>query len=98
MPLKKRAASVARPLRPDKRAIQERLQSAEERDVAITEPPKEDSSGTVSVDVGAISSTISAVLNQAIKTAILPENLASFIGAGNQQNQPAPMPRCPWTC
>ena len=78
MPLKKSAAPkkraaqhvpapVRRPLRPNKRARRGRLQPDEERDVTIAEPPKEDSSGTVLVNVGAISSTISAVVTQAIK-------------------------------
>ena len=56
---------------------------------AIAQPiEKEDSSGTVLVNVGAISSTISAVVTQAIKTACSPENLASLIDAGNQQEAP----------
>ena len=90
---KKRAAQhvpapVRRPLRPNKRARRGRLQPDEERDVTIAEPPKEDSSSTVLVNVGAIPSTISAVVTQAIKTAFSPENLASLIGAGNQQEAP----------
>ena len=95
MPPKKCAAPVARPLRPNKRARRGRLQPAEEREVVTTAPPKDNSSGTVSVAVGAISSTISAVLSQAIKTAFSPANLASLIGAGNQENQPAPTPDAP---
>ena len=43
--------------------------------------------GTVSVDVGAITSTISSVLSQAIKSAFAPENLASIISGQPQQKQ-----------
>lgn len=56
------------------------------------EPEREDphqapiAEGTVSVDVGAIMSTISAVL-QAIKSAIASENLATIIGTNTQQKQ-----------
>ena len=95
MPPKKHAAPVARPLQPNERARRGRLQPAEEREVVTTAPPKDNTSGTVSVDVGAISSTISAVLSQAIKTAFSTANLASLIGAGNQENQPAPTPDAP---
>ena len=98
MPPKKRAsvpAALSVP-RPNKRARRGRLRPDERAtDAPIdtqtiqTEKEKEDSrpvQGTVSVDVGAISSTLSAVLSQAIKSAFAPENLASIIG-GNAQNQ-----------
>ena len=39
------------------------------------------------MDVGAITSTISPVLSQAIKSAFAPENLASIIGGNAQQKQ-----------
>ena len=57
------------------------------------EPNREDArqaseaQGTVSVDFGAITSTISAILSQAMKSAFAPENLASIIGGNAQQKQ-----------
>lgn len=51
--------------------------------------------GTVSVDVGAISSTISAVLSQVIKSAFTPENLTSIIGGNTRQKQQVVMQDVP---
>ena len=100
MPPRKRAPTQRPPpaampgVRPNKRARRGRLRPD---DVPIVNPTIEqnrevprqasEAQGTVSVDVGAITSTISAVLSQAIKSAFAPENLASIIGGNAQQKQ-----------
>ena len=45
----------------------------------IASNPSSSSQGTVSVDVEAISSTISAIITPALKTAFSPQNLASLL-------------------
>ena len=81
-------------IRPNKRARRGRLRPDEVPIVTpAIEPVSEDhrqapeALGTVSVDVGAITSTISSVLSQAIKSAFAPENLASIISGQPQQKQ-----------
>ena len=107
MPPKKRSArqapapALTPAIRPNKRARRARLRP-EDHDARITspEPPiaaeELPAQGSVSVDVGVITSTISAVISQAIRTAFSPENLASIIGTNAQPQQPAvaqPAPR-----
>lgn len=97
MPPRKRPAAKApksKAIRPNKRANRARVQpevpvvpagldtSNERAPTDETRP----SQGTVSVDVGAITSTISAVISQAIKTAFSADNLATILGTNaNQQ-------------
>ena len=73
-------------IHPNKRARRGRLRPDDVPIVTPTiEPESEDSRrapealGTVSVDVGAITATVSSVLSQAIKSAFAPENLASIL-------------------
>ena len=99
MPPRKRTAkeipAPAMPnIRPNKRARRGRLRPDDVPIVTPTiEPVSEDhrqgpeALGTVSVDVGAITSTISSVLSQAINSAFAPENLASIISGHAQQKQ-----------
>ena len=99
MPPRKRTAkeipAPAMPsIRPNKRARRGRLRPDDVPIVTRTiEPERADSRqapealGTVSVDVGAITATISSVLSQAIKLAFAPENLASIISGPAQQKQ-----------
>ncbi|KAJ7352849.1 hypothetical protein OS493_033391 [Desmophyllum pertusum] len=90
MPPRKRPAAKApksKAIRPNKRANRARVQpevpvvpagldtSNERAPTDETRP----SQGTVSVDVGAITSTISAVISQAIKTAFSADNLATIL-------------------
>ena len=89
MPPKKRSArqapapALTPAIRPNKRARRARLRP-EDHDARITspEPPiaaeELPAQGSVSVDVGAITSTISAVISEAIRTAFSPENLIGF--------------------
>ncbi|KAJ7383221.1 hypothetical protein OS493_030023 [Desmophyllum pertusum] len=97
MPPRKRPAAKApksKAIRPNKRANRARVQpevpvvpagldtSNERAPTDETRP----SQGTVSMDVGAITSTISAVISQAIKTAFSADNLATILGTNaNQQ-------------
>ena len=53
----------------------------------IASNPSSSSQGTVSVDVEAITSTISAITTPALKTAFLPQNLASLL----DNNSPTPV-------
>ena len=53
----------------------------------IASNPSSSSPGTVSVDVDAITATVSAVITQAVKTAFSPEKLASLLG----NNSPTPV-------
>ena len=53
----------------------------------IASNPSSSSPGTVSVDVDAITATISAVITQAVKTAFSPEKLASLL----DNNSPTPV-------
>ena len=82
-------------IRPNKRARRRRLRPD---DVPIVTPRNEpekaedhsqgpEALGTVSVDVGAITATISSVLSQAIKTAFASENLASILNGHDQRKQ-----------
>ena len=81
-------------IRPNKRARRRRLRPD---DVPIVNPtikhnregPRQasEAQGTVSVDIGAITSTISVVLSQAILSAFAPEYLASIIGGNAQHKQ-----------
>ena len=100
MPPRKRAAKqVSRPaampgIRLNKRARRGRLRPDDMPIVNPTiEPEMKDPrkapehQATVSVDVGAITSTISAVLNHVIKSAFAPENLASIIGGNAQKKE-----------
>ena len=81
-------------IRPNKRARRGRLRPDNVPIVTPTiEPESADSRqapealGTVSVDVGAITATISSVLSKAIKSAFAPENLASILSGPAQQKQ-----------
>ncbi|KAJ7388313.1 hypothetical protein OS493_038584 [Desmophyllum pertusum] len=94
MPPRTRPAAKApksKAIRPNKRANRARVQpevvpagldtSNEGAPTDETRP----SQGTVSVVVGAITSTISAVLSQAIKTAFSAVNLATILGTNAHQ-------------
>ena len=92
-PRERSAPAVMPGIRPNKRARRGRLRPD---DVPIVNPTIEadredlrapEAQGTVSVDVGAITSTISAVVSQAIQSAFAPENLASIIGGNAQKKQ-----------
>ena len=103
MPPRKRPATQATApaaipsVRPDKRARRPRLRSEEaptvhestttEQANVIASNPSSSSPGTVSVDVDAITATISAVITQAVKTAFSPEKLASLL----DNNTPTPV-------
>ena len=103
MPPRKRPATQATApaaipsVRPNKRARRPRLRPEEaptvhestttEQANVIASNPSSSSPGTVSVDVDAITATISAVITQAVKTAFSPEKLASLL----DNNSPTPV-------
>ena len=103
MPPRKRPATQATAptaipsVRPNKRARRPRLRPEEAPTVhestttaqanVIASNPSSSSPGTVSVDVDAITATISAVITQAVKTAFSPEKLASLL----DNNSPTPV-------
>ena len=84
-------------VRPNKRARRPRLRPEEaptvhestttEQANVIASNPSSSSPGTVSVDVDAITATISAVITQAVTTAFSPEKLASLL----DNNSPTPV-------
>ena len=97
-PRKRTAKEISAPampsIRPNKRARRRRLRPDDVPIVTPTIEPKSADSrqapealGTESVDVGAITATISSVLSQAIKWAFAPEKLASILSAPAQQKQ-----------
>ena len=103
MPPRKRPATPATApaaipsVRPNKRARRPRLRPEEvltvheriatEEGNVIASNPSSSSPGTMSVDVDAITATISAVITEAVKTAFPPAKLASLL----DNNSPTPV-------
>ena len=112
MPPRKRPATQATvpaaipSVRPNKRARRPRLRPEEaptvhestttEQANVIASNPSSSSPGTVSVDVDAITATISAVITQAVKTAFSPEKLASLLR--QQLPNASSYASANWTC
>ena len=74
-------------LRPEEVPTVHERTTTEQANNVIASNPSSSSPGTVSVDVNAITATISAVITQAVKTAFSPEKLASLL----DNNSPTPV-------